>query len=434
MQHEELTLLELNALVREVIELNLEKTYRVKAELSEVRLSAKGHCFIELTQRDEHSNTPVAKARGVIMAHVFRLIRMDFEETTGQTLCAGLQVLLDVQPQFSEVYGYSLVVTDIDPTYTLGDMARKRKEIISRLEREGVKDLNRSLTLPQLVQNIAIISSATAAGYGDFCHQLDNNPRRYRFNHRLFHAVMQGEDTEKSVIDALNRIMADESCQWDVVVIIRGGGAVSDLNGFETYNLANNCAQYPLPIITGIGHERDTTVLDYVANVHLKTPTAVAAFLIERMDNNAERLHDLFATIAEASSHRMQTEQFKLNSLSSAVQYTVQNFRTRREMKLDNLFQRLCQQTVQRIEMCSVIIEAKATQLRQRYEVRFNTENHRLNLLEQAVRMNDPERILSRGYSVTRKDGKSVRNAAQLKAGDRVTTQFADGEITSVVE
>ena len=295
-----MTLLELNALVREAIESELTGTYRVTAELSEVRTSAKGHCFIELIQKSERSNAAVAKARGVIMAGTFQLLKLDFEETTGQAFCAGLQVLMEVRPTFSELYGYSLVVTDIDPTYTMGDMARKRQEIIERLRSEGVLELNKTIPLPMLIQNIAVVSSPTAAGYGDFCHQLDGNAMNYRFRHKLFAATMQGELTEPTIIQALEAIANDDEA-WDAVVIIRGGGAVSDLNGFETYNLANHCAQFPVPIITGIGHERYTTVLDEVACVSLKTPTAVADFLIARMDMNAQKIQALFSRMKDAA-------------------------------------------------------------------------------------------------------------------------------------
>jgi len=429
-----ITLLELNTMVRELLEYNMLRTYKVKAELSEVRVSAKGHCFVELIQRNEHNNTPVAKARGVIMSQVFPLIKMDFEETTGQTFCAGLQVLLVVTPKFHEMYGYSLVISDIDPTYTLGDMARKRKAILDRLKKEGVIDLNASIPLPTLIQNIAVISSPTAAGYGDFRHQLDNNIHGFRFNYKLFPATMQGEETERSIIEALNRIIHDTLTQWDAVVIIRGGGAVSDLNGFETYNLANHCAQFPIPIITGIGHERDTTVLDMVANVHLKTPTAVAAFLIEKMENNADILKALYEDIIGKCSQRLQMEHRNLDDCSSGIQLTVANFKSQRELRLMNMFQQVCHTVLHRISTCQITINGHEDHLKLQYDHVINKEINKINFLEQSIYMNDPQRILSRGYSITRTNRHAVKSSAELKQGDILLTQLAEGEIISIVK
>ncbi|MBQ8443183.1 MAG: exodeoxyribonuclease VII large subunit, partial [Bacteroides sp.] len=283
MEEQALSLYELNGLVKRSIRNSMPETYWLQAELSDVRSNYSGHCYLEFIQKDASGNNLIAKARGTIWSNIYKMLKPYFEQETGQAFASGIKVLVRVSVDFHELYGYSLTVLDIDPTYTVGDMERKRREILRQLEEEGVIDLNKELEMPLLPQRVAVISSATAAGYGDFCNQLANNPRGYGFHTQLFPAIMQGDRVEESVIAALNAIYAQLDC-WDVVVIIRGGGATSDLSGFDTYELAANCAQFPLPIITGIGHERDDTVIDLVAHTRVKTPTAAAAFLIACMD------------------------------------------------------------------------------------------------------------------------------------------------------
>ncbi|MEE1233690.1 MAG: exodeoxyribonuclease VII large subunit, partial [Phocaeicola sp.] len=289
MEKQVLSLYELNGLVRRSIQACLPDEYWVQAELSDVRSNYSGHCYLELVQKDPKSNSLVAKARGMIWSNVFFRLKSYFEEETGQAFVSGIKVLVKVTVGFHELYGFSLTIIDIDPTYTLGDMARRRKEILNRLDAEGILTLNKELDFPELPQRIAVISSATAAGYGDFCNQLENNIYGFQFFTRLFPAVMQGDKVESSIIAALDAINA-EIDNWDAVVIIRGGGATSDLSGFDTYDLAANCAQFPLPIITGIGHERDDTVLDMISHTRVKTPTAAAEFLIARFAEVAGRL------------------------------------------------------------------------------------------------------------------------------------------------
>ena len=293
-----LTLYELNSLVREVIECEMPNEYWVEAELSECKES-KGHCYMELIEKDEKNATPIAKASARCWASKWMLIRPYFERTTGQQLHAGMKVLLKVYAQFHEAYGFSWIVTDIDPTYTLGDMARKRQEIIRQLKEEGVFDLQKELRLPLFCQRIAVISSETAAGYGDFCNQLFDNPYGFKFETQLFPAIMQGEGVEQSIIAALGKIFSeyseysdDSDSPFDCVVIIRGGGATSDMSGFDTLALAENVANFPLPIITGIGHERDESILDMVSHTRVKTPTAAATFLIDHLKTVMDSLND----------------------------------------------------------------------------------------------------------------------------------------------
>ena len=329
-----LTLYEINSLVRQTLELTLDAEYWVRAEIAELRVNR--HCYMELVQKDARGNGIVAKARAQVWAQVWAFIKPMFEETTGQVLSAGMQVLVKVQVTFHELYGYSLNVTDIDPTYTLGDIAKRRQEILQQLKDEGIDTMNKELPLPRLLQRVAVISSASAAGYGDFCNQLNNNQRGLAFKTELFQAMMQGNEVEKSVIQALNRI-ANRLDEWDVVVIIRGGGATSDLQGFDSLLLAENVAQFPLPIITGIGHERDDTVIDMIAHTRVKTPTAAAEFLIHHQEEELDMLEDLSARLTAQVSLLLQNETNRLKLLASKIPVLFSTVKAREEIRLHRL-------------------------------------------------------------------------------------------------
>ena len=404
------TLYELNRKVRSAIEARMDDEYWVQAELSEVHLNRNGHCYLEFVERDEASGTLVAKARGTIWSNVYRLLAPYFEEATGHPFAAGIRVQVLVQVQFHELYGYSLSVTDIDPTYTLGDLMRHRKQILDQLEREGVLTLNKELPMPLLPQRIAVISSATAAGYGDFCHQLADNRQGYAFQVELFPAIMQGQQVEESLLQALDAIMERQE-QFDVVVIIRGGGAVSDLTGFDTYLLASACAQFPLPIITGIGHERDDTVIDAVAHTRVKTPTAAAQLLISRMD--------------EAALH--------LDALSQRLKSAVDQRLMREHLRLENLRNRIPQLLYQRMAAARQRIHSLQEQLQYSVRQRQKNESHRLALLKQRVADASPQRLLALGYTLTLKEGRFVKDASQLAPGDQVEIRFRQGEVKAVV-
>ena len=405
-----LSLLELNALVRRSLEQCLPDEYWIQAELSDVRSNTTGHCYLEFVQKDSRSNNLVAKARGMIWSNIYRLLKPYFEEETGQAFVAGIKVLVEVSVEFHELYGYSLTVVNIDPTYTLGDMARRRREILRQLDEEGVLTLNKELELPLLTQRIAVISSATAAGYGDFCNQLEHNPYGFIFYPRLFPAVMQGDRVEETIIAAFDTINAQRD-DWDVVVIIRGGGATSDLSGFDTYELAANCAQFPLPIITGIGHERDDTVLDSVSHTRVKTPTAAAEFLINHLHDTAETLEDYASSILYAVTARMEKEKTRLTRL-------VERIPMQTRMRI--------QEERHRLELVEKHVETLS-------QKRLAEENHRLRLLEQQIKAASPEHLLKRGYSITLKEGKAVTDASCLKEGDKLITRFAKGEVRSIV-
>ena len=428
-----LSLYELNSLVRDVISMSLPDSYWVEAELSEAREGYGGHCYMELIEKDEHSNTPIAKAHASCWRNRWMLLKPQFERVTGQRIHAGMKALLKVHAQFHENYGFSWIVDDIDPTYTMGDMARKRMEIIQTLKEEGVFDLQKELKLPMFCQRIAVISSATAAGYGDFCNQLADNGYGLQFTTALFAATMQGEGVEQSVISAINRI-TEEWENWDCVVIIRGGGATSDLSGFDTLALAENVANFPLPIITGIGHERDESVLDMISFQRVKTPTAAAAFLVDHLTEVYARIEDAQEAIVNYVKRRLQVERMKFERLSTQIPTLFSLVKVRQSNRLDQLLNRL-KVKAERIPADGLHrLEMLEARLKEPVARKLERELHRIDMLSQRAIAQDPERLLSRGYSITLKDGKSIKEASQLKAGDEIETRFAKGVAKAVVK
>ena len=426
-----MSLFELNNMVRASIHACFPSEYWVQAELSDVRSNYSGHCYLEFVQKDTHSNALVAKARGIIWSSVFARLRPYFERETGQAFVSGIKVLVKVTVDFHEQYGYSLTVVDIDPTYTLGDMARRRKEILMRLQQEGVLTLNKELDLPVPLQRIAVISSATAAGYGDFCNQLLHNEFGFVFYPKLFPAVMQGEKVEASIIAALDEIYRQVDF-WDVVVIIRGGGATSDLSGFDTYDLATNCAQFPLPIITGIGHERDDTVLDMVSHTRVKTPTAAAEFIIGNLRTTAQQLDEYESTILQLIPERLAREKERLDKWVTRIPTRVQMRLQQESFRHERFSQRIATAWKSRL-----LREEYRLQLIPRLSVALSTrlqkESHRLELMQQQVESASPERLLKKGYSITLKNGKAVTDVSQLQPGDEVETRVSTGSFRSIV-
>ena len=423
MSDKRLTLFELNHLVRDVLECEMPEEYWVEAELSECRES-KGHCYMELIQKDERNATPIAKADAKCWASKWMLIRPYFERTTGERLRAGMKVLLKVYPQFHEAFGFSWIVTDIDPTYTLGDMARKRQEIIRQLKEEGVFDLQRELELPLFCQHIAVISSESAAGYGDFCHQLSDNPYGFQFQTQLFPAIMQGEGVSQSIIAALENIYNGQCStvngQWsmvngqcfDCVVIIRGGGATSDMSGFDTLSLAENVANFPLPIITGIGHDRDESILDMVSHTRVKTPTAAAAFLVDHLKGVLDTIEGAQSLITHYARQKLSTLQSQLSTIQEILPKLFLAVKIRQDARIENL-------------------EARFPLLAER---RLTAERHRLQLTEEKLKALDPQLLLKRGYSITLHNGKAVHNPLVLKAGDEIETRLEKGTIKSIIK
>lgn len=425
------SLLELNTLVRRTVELGLPGQLWVEAELAEARES-RGHCYMELIQKDDSTNTPVARASAKCWRQTWMMLRAHFERTTGQMFHAGMKVRLRVYAQFHEAYGFSWIVTDIDPYFTVGDMARRRQEIVRQLKAEGVFDLNRELDFPMFAQRIAVISSETAAGYGDFCNQLADNDYGFSFTTRLFPAVMQGEQVEQSVIAALDRINRC-SDEFDCVVIIRGGGATSDMSGFDTLPLAENVANFPLPVITGIGHDRDESIIDMVAHTRVKTPTAAAALLISRLKATADLIDSCRERVLRAVSRRMETERMRLGRLSERIPTLFSVVRTRHESRLEIMQRRLTAAITRRLTAEHHRVETLTQSLAPLTERRMTAERHRLDMLAQRTKALDPTLLLRRGYSITLHQGRAVRDAGELKPGDEIVTRLATGSITATV-
>lgn len=427
-----LTLYELNTLVRDTLALSLPDEYWVTAELSELR-EVRGHCYMELIQKEAGTNTPVARASAKCWRNTWTLVSRSFVRVAGQELAPGMKVLLKVYAQFHENYGFSWIVTDIDPVFTIGDMARKRREIIARLKEEGVLDLNKELALPLFARRVAVISAPTAAGYGDFCNQLETNAFGFKFDVELFEAVMQGEDVERSIIAALDRINRSID-SYDCVVIIRGGGATSDLSGFDSFALAENVANFPIPVITGIGHERDETVLDMVANTRVKTPTAAAALLIDNLKGVLDRIDRARARAIRAVEHRMKEEHLRLDRLSGRIPVLFSLVNTRRRAALDAVSARLNVAVRAYLDTCRRRLDTLSSSMAPLAERRLTTERHRLELLSQRASALDPALLLRRGYSITLCGGRVVRDAAMLKEGDVIETRLDKGSVKSRVE
>lgn len=403
-----ITLLELNRRVTSAIAVTpgLQGVW-ITAETSDLRSSG-GHCYMELVQKDERTGTPLAKSRAVMWASAYQRLGAMFYAATGTRLRSDMKIMARVNANYHPVYGMSLVITDINPDYTVGDLARRRNEIIARLRAEGVFDMNRNLPWPQLPVRVAIVSARGAAGYGDFMKHLHGNPLRLRFHTELFEATMQGERTVPSVVAALEAIAARDG-DFDCVVLIRGGGAVSDLASFDDYTLASNVAQFPLPVIVGIGHERDVTVLDYVANTRVKTPTAAAEALIGMASNAYERLRATGDAILTLVKDRIAGQRQQLAYYQGSIPALARSIVERNRQRLGP-------------EIPAAITAAVRST--------FARANERLGALGVLLDTLSPEATLRRGYTITRVDGHAVTAADPLDPGTVITTTFAGGRIS----
>ena len=332
------SLFELNNLIKESLSSQLEPNYWVIAEIAELRVNARGHCYIELVEKKEEEI--LAKSRAVIWSYTYRNLSAWFEKMSGETLRSGLKVLVSLSVQFHEVYGLSLQIKDIDPQYTLGERARKKNEVINQLKEDGVFDMNRQLMLPAVPQRLAIISSPTAAGFGDFINQIDHNSDTYHFHHQLFTASMQGNEAAETIISSLQQIH-EQIDNFDVVIIIRGGGAQVDLDCFDDYELASHVAQFPIPVLTGIGHERDETITDLVAHTRLKTPTAVAEFLLSGLRSFEDRIAQHYYRIVKNAELRFKEADQQLEKQKQNLQIVVFQSLSVSEYKLEQARQQV---------------------------------------------------------------------------------------------
>lgn len=379
------SLLELCDCIDEALQSKLDETYWVRAEIAS--LTERGHCYMELVEKAKN-NSIAAKVRATCWSHVYHLLAAYFANETGQMLSVGMQVLLQVEVSFHAVYGLSVNIVGIDPTFTLGDLARQRQQTIQRLQEDGVMDLQRSLEIATLPRRIAVISAADAAGYGDFCHQLESNSGGFRFRTELYPAMMQGEQSPASIIRALEDI-AQRAEEYDVVAIVRGGGASTDLRNFDDYSLAFHCANFPLPIIAGVGHTRDVSVVDMVVHTSVKTPTAAAEWLINAMQEQAEKVCELYVRLQRVAQHAIHKQQNRLEGLWQALRFATQR--------------------------------------------RISKQRNKLELWEKTIGIHSPERIYRMGYSLTTLNGKVVRSIHDVKVGEELLTHTGDGVIRSEV-
>lgn len=471
---QKLTLSELNKQIGEVLESAFPKGVWVMGEISELKENRNGHCYLELIEKQ--GTEIIARSRATIWSYTYRMLKPYFETTTHQFFTSGIKILVQVSVEFHSAFGLSLNIKDIDPVYTVGDMAMQRRDIVERLKVEGVFEMNKELQLPLVPQKIAVISSATAAGYQDFINQLENNKPGFRFYTKLFQATMQGTETVPSIMAALERTFQYEDF-FDAVVIIRGGGATADLSSFDNYDLAYFVTQFPLPVITGIGHEKDDTIVDLVAHTRLKTPTAVAEFFIAGVERYYDRLLELESEIVRLTRETLDEKQTTLERVAVALNQSVTRFIGDRQVELTrsgNQMHRLVGQFTFKKEhrlgkmkhqlRSSVLlwfsihenqIGKKRTAVKHavkdsllkkdsalmhvkdklcaKAERRILKEQERIHYNENTARLIDPVNVLKRGYSITFSNGKLIKAAGQLKVNDELETRFATGKVKSKI-
>ncbi len=477
MNDRQFTLYELQNQVKSALDDQFPLPVWVIAEISEMTVNRSGHCYLELVETTAGTDAVVARCRATIWSFTFRMLKPYFETTTGQPFSNGIKVLVQAKIEYHEVYGFSLNIRDIDPVYTLGDLARQRREIIRRLEEDGVLDMNKELEMPPVPQKIAIISSPTAAGLQDFLDQLHNNPHRFVFYTKLFPALMQGNEAPRSIMNALEQVFLYEDC-FDVVVIIRGGGAQLDLACFDQYELAFHVAQFPLPVITGIGHDKDDTVVDLVAHTRMKTPTAVAEFLIsgalrfsqelaeleqqftqlvaDQLDEHRDRLNDAADQLKMQvtrliSGHQnrlniagvqvenltgsfLKSQDNRLKQLTTEAKNKTSRFVTRQEHlldfsgnKLNFVFKSQVLKSKNRLAQIEQLLKIQATE-----QIRLEKKN--LSAMAEKLRLVDPMNVLKRGYSLTLSGGKIVKSVSEITVGAKLETRLGDGTVESTVE
>ena len=428
MQNRTLSLLELTRMVTALVQRPETQNVWVTAELSDVAVRG-GHCYMELLQKDDRG-LQIAKARGVIWASSFPRIDAEFFAATGQRFSTGLKVMLRVSASFHSVYGFSLVVSAVNPDYTMGDLMRRRREILQRLKQEGILEMNRQLQWPAVPQRIAVISAPGAAGYGDFINQLYHNPSHLRFSTKLYPAVMQGATAPASIIAALEAVATDMD-MWDGVVIIRGGGATSDLQAYEDYELAANVAQFPLPVAIGIGHERDITVLDWVANKRLKTPTAVAEWLVALGDDALGFLMTVGNRILQLTTSRLTGNKEQLAHAEGLLPIAARNAVERAQSRLRNAATTLSGISGRRLQPQLTRLDMTLKAIADAASNRISRQRSLLDSRQTLLEALSPVATLKRGYSITRVDGHAVTSADSIRPGDIIETTLADGKVIS---
>ncbi len=410
-----ITLSQLQQRIKSVIEQGLPLPLWVVAEIAECKVNYSGHCYLELIEKAETtdsratSSVPRAQARAVIWRSQYAMLSAYFESQTGSRLAAGMKILAKVTVSYHELYGLSLQITDLDPSYTLGEVERQKQLTISRLQADGVWECNREVEMPMLVQRLAVVSSATAAGYRDFCQELQQSP--YAFRHELVEAVMQGAVAEESVCAALSAI-AEREEEFDAVIIIRGGGSTSDLSCFNSYRICSYVAQFPLPVITGIGHDKDVSVVDMVAHSPLKTPTAVAAWLNERMATLEGKIEEAAQLLTDAARAKTSAEQLRIERWAGLIR---------------ELAKQICERNLSRLTLLH-------EQLRSAAERTIERESSRLQLALELVEAHNPQQILRRGFAVVRLGSKAMTHTEGVKCGEQIEIELSNGTLQAEVK
>lgn len=402
------SLTELTSHIEKVFRINFDEALWIRAEISELR-EKNGHCYLELIEKDDTNDMLRARIKASVWSSTYRLLKPYFEETTGQLLRTGLSILVAATVEFHPLYGINLVVKDIDPEYTLGAQARRRLEIIKQLEADGVMDMNKSLILSTLPQRIAIISSSTAAGYEDFMNQLKHHPSQFAVYTHLFPAIMQGESASESIISALESIF-EVSDRFDLVVLIRGGGATTDLACFDEYELALNCAQFPLPIVAGIGHQRDQSIVDMVVYQSVKTPTAAAEFIIDRMTEAEEKAVELYTAIMGIAEKMLTLEKQRINDFKWKIKNAL--YTKSREKMIE--------------------LEQQKSRLKAGIQLLLAHKSNELKIYESAIERQSPAAMLKYGYTITTQSGKRLTSVTHVNTGEPMTTIFPDGQTVSL--
>jgi len=449
---EKVSLEELQLIIRDSLYLALPDFYWVMAEISELKENNTGHCYLELIEKHPDDKNVRARVRAIIWRNRYRFLKAFFENSAGETLKEGLKILVKIKVEYHELYGLSLIISDIDPAFTIGEMAMKRLHVIKKLEQEGVFTMNKDLIFPAVPQRIAVISSKNAAGYTDFVNQLKGNSFGYVFYTALIESSLQGTETEQGVISALDKI-ALNSHLFDLVVIIRGGGSQTDLSWFDSYNIAYHVTQFPLPVITGIGHDKDVTVTDLVANRSLKTPTAVADFLIDSVASAENEIIEISSGIINASRiiieknrNSIETSGIKLLPLARIMLSDVKDKLLTKIIEINNtgkelIFRAALIPANQESKLSSSVkslFSGKVTALKMKNQsliaasLNFLTVNNvMVKSLESTLLLLEPENVLQRGYSITSVNGRILRNSDQVKINDLIDTQLYEGSLRS---
>jgi len=428
---EHISLSQLNTLVAEAIATHLEPSYWVVAELVEVRENYSGHCYLTLAEKEK--DKVLAQSKAAIWQQTYRMVKPYFESSTGQSFAAGIKVRIKVSVSFHNVYGMNMTVHDIDPAYTVGEVTLRRQQILRQLEDDGVSEMNRELLMSDLPQRIAVISSPTAAGYEDFINQLENNTFGYKFHTRLFAATMQGEGAEASIIAAMEKIF-EQVEDYDVLVIIRGGGAAIDLSCFDNYNIAYYITQFPIPVIVGIGHERDETVLDLVAHTALKTPTAVAAYLLELFQQTDAQLDQILERLQMSMHQTVIREKQHIYSITSSLPLLSGRIFSQKKTYLNHLVHRSENASLGFVRDQQHKISNLVNALQNKTHDILRFQNQKLDKAELIADLSDPKHVLKRGYSITMKDGKVIKDKNSLHPGDEIETLLKSGKLLSTVK